>query len=161
MEKIGGEPTLSDDIKDIGERLAKMFNSGITERFNQLTKDWSISNNNEKTGFLLSLRSIIFDQVIQPKNEYKTTLWYKKIGDTDFKRRFAMVKFFIIDKKENNFAETTIATIDHESWEMAGYYDKMTTYGKNNGDITEIMKTYEDTIACFSRILTQRQQFYY
>jgi len=147
IEEIGVTPTIIDDTTYIINTLGQMFSIKISCNFESISRDWSSSRDEDKYKLLINLRSLIWDQIIQPNNEFRKTEWYKKLGDANFKNRFAKVKFFIIGhKKESEFLDSTLKLIDTDAWNSANCYDNLTTYGKKGGEINKIVETYNDTI---------------
>lgn len=160
IEEIGISPTLTDDSDFIKNTLENMFTLKIAEDFESIVRNWSVCNDNDKYTLLLNLRSLIWDQIIQPNNQYRKTEWYGKLGKTDFKNRFAKVKYFIIGlKNESEFLKSTIKLIDADAWNLAVCYDNLTTYGKKGGDIYKVKETYKDTINGFRLVLMLRDRF--
>jgi hypothetical protein len=160
IEEIGITTTLFDDSDYIEKTLDTVLNTGLSKDFESIKKDWSSSKDDDKFKILLNLRSLIWDQIIQPNNHYRKTEWYKKLGNTDFKNRFAKVKYYIIGlKNETDFLESTIKLIDADAWNLANCYDNLTIYGKKNGDISKIKETYNDTINSFRLVLMLRERF--
>ena len=160
IEKLDIIPTLSDDIEYIESKIYELFDSTIFDAFIKITKNWSSSGDEDKHNILLNLRSLIFDRLIQPNNEYRKTEWYKTLGDMDYKNRFAKVKFFIIGhKKESEFMLSTLKFIDEDSWRLTKCYEKMSAFGKTGGDTDKIIETYNDTINSFRLVLMLKKRF--
>lgn len=166
IEKISLKPTLSDNIYEIEDLILDLFGYETKTFFSEITDEWNITDNENKHSVLLSLRSLIFDKLIDPNNQYSSARWYKAycatLGERDPKRVFGRIKYFIIDKKtHSDFLSTTIQEVDLNAHTLEEMYKNLTELGKYGGDISEIKRTYEMSIRSFRNILKLRQELFY
>jgi hypothetical protein len=149
-------PTWTEDIDFIRRGLQKMMPSVLKE-FESVIADMSGTGNPElKYKALLSLRSVMFDQlldILADESRYCQTPWFKITPpQTPFrKKRFCQAKFFIIgDRNVSGLPQSMNDAVDKTAMELQNHFDQMSNYGKQGASSTLVDNCYKETLASFA-----------
>jgi len=158
-------PTWIDDIVFIKAELKKIT-PDVSREFETVAAELSGTGDpNLKHRVLLSLRSVIFDQlldIIAPEKQYSQTSWFKLTPPkTPFKKlRFCQSKFFIFgNRDEAGFPQSTIDAVNKASAEMTLHFNEMSDYGKNGAPAPVVDNCYVQTMTSFANAIRLRNQF--
>lgn len=156
LEKVEFLPTWMEDIDFIKRGLQKMMPSVLKE-FESVISDMSGTGDPDlKHKALLSLRSIIFYQLLDTladETQYCQTPWFKITPPkTPFKqKRFCQAKFFIIgDRNVSGLPQSMNVAVDKTAIELQIHFDQMSNYGKQGASSTLVDNCYKETLASFA-----------
>jgi hypothetical protein len=160
-------PTWIADIAFIKEELKKIT-PDVSKSFEGVVAEMSGAGDPKlKHRVLLSLRSVIFDQlldIISPEAQYSKTSWFNRTptapaGASFRKMRFCQPKFFIFgNRDETAFPQSTIDAVDKAASEMALHFNEMSDYGKNGATASVVDSCYMQTITSFANAIRLRNQ---
>ncbi len=156
LKKVAFLPTWMEDIDFIKRALQKMMPS-VLKDFEGVIADMSGTGNPElKYKALLSLRSVIFDQlldILADESQYCQTTWFKITPPkTPFKqKRFCQAKFFIIGNRDvSGFQQSMTNAVDKTAMELQNHFDQMSNYGKQGASSTLVDNCYKETLSSFA-----------
>ena len=156
LEKVEFLSTWMEDIDFIRRGLQKMMPSVLKE-FESVIADMSGTGNPKlKYRALLSLRSVMFDQlldILADESRYCQTTWFKITPpQTPFKKkRFCQAKFFIIgDRNVSGLQQSMNDAVDKTAMELQNHFDQMSNYGKQGASSTLVDNCYKETLASFA-----------
>ena len=164
LEKVEFLPTWMEDIDFIRRGLQKMMPSVLKE-FESVIADMSGTGDPDlKHKALLSLRSIIFYQLLATladETQYCQTPWFKITPPkTPFKqKRFCQAKFFIIGNRNvSGFPQSMNDTLNKTAMELQDHFDEMSNYGKQGASSTLVDNCYKETLASFANALKLKSE---
>ncbi len=156
LETVELLPTWMEDIDFIRQELQKMMPS-VLKDFEGVIADMSGTGKPElKYKALLSLRSVIFNQLLDTladESQYCQTTWFKITPlQTPFrKKRFCQAKFFIIGNRDvSGFPQSMSNAVDKTAMELQNHFDQMSNYGKQGASSTLVDNCYKETLASFA-----------
>ncbi len=157
--------TWIDDIAFIKAQL-KTITPDLSKAFEGVVAEMSGAGDPDlKHRVLLSLRSVIFDQLldkIAPEALYSQTPRFKITppGIPSRKMRFCQPKFFIFENRdEASFPQSMIDAVNKASTEMALHFDEMSEYGKNGAPSPVVDNCYRQTMTSFANAIKLRNEF--
>lgn len=165
LETVKFLPTWIDDIAFIKEELQKIMPDAL-RRFESVVADMSgIGALDLKHKALLSLRSVIFNQLfdtIAPEALYSKTAWFNRAppGTLFKKMRFCQAKFFVFgDHDESGFPQSMIDAVNKAAKELFDYFNEMSEYGKGGASGVLVDNCYKQTLTSFANAIKLRNQF--
>lgn len=150
--------TINDNAEFIKSELNNICPDKVTA-FEKIFMDWKTADPEIKYTTLLSLRSLIFNQIFDSLCEvskYSKSPWFH-----GGKKRFCQTKYFILgDSDESNLIPTIALQINSIANDMQKYFDKLSEYGKHghNQAITDAL--FCDVLSAFSQCLGTRKNYY-
>jgi len=157
-------PTWMEDIDFIRKELQKMMPSVLKE-FEGVIADMSGTGNPElKYKALLSLRSVIFHQLLDTladESQYCQTSWFKIAPpQTSFKKkRFCQAKFFIVGNRNvSGLPQSMNDAVNKTAMELRDHFDQMSNYGKQGASSTLVDNCYKETLASFANALKLKSE---
>jgi len=165
VKEIRTQDTTVENVEFIENRLSKIEPS-IAKNFRFLFQDWSSLPNSEKPKRLLDLRSLLFYQFFDrfaPESSYSKCQWHRdaKGGTICRKKRFAQVKFFIQDcKNDSKIKESVLKSIDSVAKDMFHNFDDMSNYGKREASESVVESVFRGTLSSFVNALRLKDQLH-
>lgn len=164
LQKVEFEKTWLDDIAFIKQELQEIM-PNVGKEFESVVTDMSGTGNPElRYKALLSLRSIIFNQIFDkmaPESLYSQTSWYKIASPmTVFRKmRFCQAKFFMLDNHdESAFPQSVIDSVNKTARELLEHFNEMSELGKKGGSGIVVDNCYHETLSSFANALKLRSQ---
>jgi regulator of replication initiation timing len=163
ISSIEFEKTWIDDIYLIKQELKGLMPK-VVKDFESVVADMSGTGDSDlKYKALLSLRSIIFNQILDTmasESSYSQTKWFKMSPQGPWrKKRFCQAKFFMLENRdESSFPSSMIFSVNTTARDLQNHFDQMSELGKKGASGVSVDNCYKETLSAFANVLRLRSQ---
>ena len=161
LKNIDTQPSLNKDIECLKVELTNLDNL-IGEKFLHLVKDWNaISASTDFHQYLLTFRSIIFDELfakICPKSNLSRSPWY---ASTSKKQKYCQPKYFMQGVNEDTaIPPSDLIIINSMASSLEQDFKDLSNLGKQGGIERRVQNTFVQTVSHLANALRMRKQHF-